>query len=167
MTSNESQNFASYLIGGIIIAIFLFSGIKGITRRFENKDLTTVHVISTNGNVFVEEISNDNFADNEKRYIGSKNVYRNGTGRNLVHYMVKYTINGKNADKPIGIIIHPDDYFLWFEEDDSYHMFTSPPMSTTIIRRGHNINSRKLDFTYLHFIDYHENISSEVTVVGN
>lgn len=76
--------------------------------------------------------------------------------------MVKSATSGKDATEPIGTIIHPYEYFLWFDEDDSYHMFTTPPFSTTVITRGRYGRRKEIDFAYLHFLDFADKISDDI-----
>ena len=57
-------------------------------------------------------------------YREKKHVYKNDTGRDLVEYMVKYTTNGQDADhKTIGLLIRPNQYFYWYDDDKDYHMW--------------------------------------------
>lgn len=163
--NNLSHNWGCW-IGAIILIYFIFCGIKGCTTRTNNIGTTYVNVIDSNGNVSQIRLNDSVFVGKDTIYIGSQNVYQNKTGKDLVDYMVKYTSSGNNPDKPIGTIIHHNEYFLWFGEDDSYRMFTSPPHSTTITTHSRYGRSHKQDFTYLHFLDFVENVSDEVIVVG-
>lgn len=166
MKENSLSNNWGCLIGILILIYLVFCGIKGCSTRSENKNTTLVNVISIDGNVSQKRINDTTFVGRDTMYIGSANVYQNGTGKDLVSYMVKYTISGENTDNPIGTIIHPNEYFLWFGEDDSYRMFSTPPSSTTIITHSRYGRSHKQEFTYLHFLDFVENVIDEVIVVG-
>ena len=44
------------------------------------------------------------------------------------------------------------------DDDKDYHMFTLPPSSTTVVTRSRYGRGHQLDFTYLHFLDYAENV---------
>ena len=141
--------------------------LKVVQQGTNNKGTTCVNVIDSNGNVSQIRLNDSVFVGKDTIYIGSQNVYQNRTGKDLVYYMVKYTAaSGNNPDKSIGTIIHQNEYFLWFGEDDSYRMFTSPLYSTTIMTHSRYGRSHKQGFTYLYFLDYGENVSDEVIVVG-
>ena len=98
-------------------------------------------------------------------YRDKKHVLKNDTGRNLVEYMVKYTTNCQNSNHEIiGMLIRPNQYFYWYDDDNYYYMFTQPPSSTMVVTRSRYGRSHQLDFTYLHFLDYAENVPEYVVI---
>lgn len=168
MKTNGSSNNWGCWIGVLILIFFIFSGVKGCITRSNNKGTTCVNVIDSNRNVSQIRIKDNVFIGKDTIYIGSQNVYQNRTGKDLVIYMVKYTSSEEDTDseedteKSIETIIHPNEYFLWFREDNNYHMFTQPPHSTTVITRGRYGYGKNINFTYIHFLDFADNISDDI-----
>ncbi len=167
MKGNGSSNNWGCWISVLILIYFVICGIKGCITRSNNKGTTCVNVIDSNKNVSQIRIKDTAFIGKDTIYIGSQNVYQNRTGKDLVSYMIKYTSSSeKNTEKSIGAIIHPNEYFLWFGEDDNYHMFTQPPHSTMIITRSRYGHGKNINFTYLHFLDFVDNISDDIKVLN-
>lgn len=123
-------------------------------------------MIDSNKNVSQIRIKDTAFIGKDTIYIGSQNVYQNRTGKDLVSYMINIHLLLKKYRKSIGTIIHPNEYFLWFGEDDNYHMFTQPPHSTMIITRSRYGHGKNINFTYLHFLDFVDNISDDIKVLN-
>lgn len=74
-------------------------------------------------------------------------------------------MNGQEVNHNIiGILIRPNQYFYWYDDNKDYHMFTQPPSTTMVFTRSRYGRSHQLDFTYLHFLDYAENVPSYVVV---
>ena len=84
--------------------------------------------------------------------------------RHYLCYSVKYSTNGEDSE-PIGTVIMPGRYFYWRDEDD-YHMFGTPPSTTTVIYHGRYGKNHKLDFKYLHFLDYADNVEGKVRMIS-
>ena len=143
----------------VFVAFWALCSIFGMLERNKNAGKTAVKIIGEYGNVTKEWMYDSLFTGDNKKFIGEKHVYLNKTGKKLVKYMVKYSTSGSDNSKPIGSIIAPNEFFFWYDDFDDYYMFQTPPSSTTVVTHGH---SRKLDFIYLTFLDYLENVGNSV-----
>ena len=155
------------LIGVLILFYFVLSTVRGCSAREQAKaesNLTKVKLVS-NGEII--KIPNTDFHERDTMYIAKKHVYKNNTGRVLVQYMVRYSKNGAEKEKKIsGTVINPEQYFYWYGDDDKdYRMFETPPASTTIVTYSRYGRGHQRDFTYLHFLDYEDNIPDYVNVI--
>lgn len=153
------------LIGVLIMFWFVLCAIGGCSERKRTQSeshLAHIKLVTTGA---IVKIPKSELVGADTIYREKKHVYKNDTGRDLVEYMVKYTTNGQDADhKIIGLLIRPNQYFYWYDDDKDYHMFTQPPSSTTIVTRSRYGRSHQLDFTYLHFLDYAENVPDYVVI---
>ena len=159
---NDDKNILGK-IGCLAIVIAIIAGvISGLNKRAENhkeaeykKTYTRVHLV-TGG---TKSVKNSSVVGSDTTFIGSDHVYINNTGKDLVEYFVKYTTNGYGSDRPIGIRIKPNQYFYWYDGEND-RMFSTPPSSTSIVTH----HGRKIEFVYLHFLDYASNVSNRVEV---
>lgn len=128
----------------------------------EEIDYTKVVLVSSGQTI---KIPNKDFKDRDTIHIKSNYTYKNDTGKDLVQYSVKYTKYGCYSDneKPIGWLIKPNEYFIWFNDDDDYRMFCTPPQSVSIVVRG---SSRQRDSHNLYFIDYADNVKGNVEIIN-
>ena len=157
---NTSATPMGCLLGWGIMFYLVFSCVSGISNREKNKFITQVTLVSSGKTIGVDDST---FTGSDRIYVKKKNLYLNDTGRDLVKYSIKYTKDGSGSEqKPIGSLIKPNKYFYWYDEDDDYYMFQNPPSSTTVIYRSSYGKSHKLDFTYLHFLDYADNVEGSV-----
>lgn len=152
-------------IGSLVMFWFVLCAVGGCSQRKRNQ--TESHLINiklvTTGDVV--KIPKSELVGTDTIYREKKHVYKNDTGRDLVEYMVKYTMNGQEVNHNIiGILIRPNQYFYWYDDNKDYHMFTQPPSTTMVVTRSRYGRSHQLDFTYLHFLDYAENVPSYVVV---
>lgn len=152
-------------IGSLVMFWFVLCAVGGCSQRKRNQ--TESHLINiklvTTG--YVIKIPKSELVGTDTIYREKKHVYKNDTGRDLVEYMVKYTMNGQEVNHNIiGILIRPNQYFYWYDDNKDYHMFTKPPSTTMVVTRSRYGRSHQLDFTYLHFLDYAENVPSYVVV---
>ncbi len=143
---------------GLFYIVFLISaGFIGCHNRAYQKahpKVTTTVRLVLGGEI---EVADSLFIERDTIYIKSPHVYKNDTGRKLVQYMVKYSTSGTDSELPIGIVIEPNEYFFWYDDED-HRMFQSPPAYTSVrTRRGSG-----LDFKYLHFLDYTDNVENSV-----
>ena len=152
-------------IGSLVMFWFVLCAVGSCSQRKRNQ--TESHLINiklvTTGDVV--KIPKSELVGTDTIYREKKHVYKNDTGRDLVEYMVKYTMNGQEVNHNIiGILIRPNQYFYWYDDNKDYHMFTQPPSTTMVVTRSRYGRSHQLDFTYLHFLDYAENVPSYVVV---
>ena len=151
------------LIGCIIMFWLVLSAVGGYSQRKRNQaesHLAQIKLVSSGG---IVKIPKSELIGKDTVFRNSNHVYKNDTGRDLVMYMVKYTTNGHDTSSdPIGVLIQPNQYFYWYDDDKDYHMFTLPPLSTTIVTRSKYGKSHQSDFTYLHFLDYADNVKGKV-----
>lgn len=152
-------------IGSLVMFWFVLCAVGGCSQRKRNQ--TESHLINiklvTTGDVV--KIPKSELVGTDTIYREKKHVYKNDTGRDLVEYMVKYTMNEQEVNHNIiGILIRPNQYFYWYDDNKDYHMFTQPPSTTMVVTRSRYGRSHQLDFTYLHFLDYAENVPSYVVV---
>lgn len=154
------------LLGCVIMFWFVLCFVGGCSARRQAKaeaHLAKIKLVST-GEII--KVPKADLVGTDSMFRDGKHVYKNDTGRDLVEYMVKYTKDGNDLNNKIyGYVISPDQYFYWYDDDESYRMFESPPASTRIVRRGRNIRSHPIESTYLTFLDYIENVPDYVTVV--
>ena len=151
------------LIGCIIMFWLVLSAVGGYSQRKRNQAESHLAQIKLVSSGVIVKIPKSELVGKDTVFRNSNHVYKNDTGRDLVKYMVKYTTNGHDASSdPIGVLIKPNQYFYWYDDDKDYHMFTLPPLSTTIVTRSKYGKSHQLDFTYLHFLDYADNVKGKV-----
>lgn len=152
------------LIGCLIMFWFVLCAIGGCSERKRTQSeshLAHIKLVTTGA---IVKIPKSELVGADTIYREKKHVYKNDTGRDLVEYMVKYTTNGQDANHEIiGLLIRPNQYFYWYDDKD-YHMFTLPPSSTTVVTRSRYARGHQLDFTYLHFLDYAENVPDYVVI---
>lgn len=163
-TSTEATPMGC-LFGCGIMYWFVLCAVSGYNQRLLNKKeahLTKVTLVSSRE---IAKIPNTEFVGADTSYIHKAHVYKNDTGRELVSYMVKYSIDGADSSEPIGTVIKPGKYFYWYDEDDDYRMFETPPSSTTVVYHSRYGRNHKLDFTYLHFLDYADNVEGKVRMI--
>lgn len=153
------------LIGCLIIFWFVLCAVGGCSQRKRNQaesHLAHIKLVTTGA---IVKIPKSELVGADTIYREKKHVFKNDTGRDLVEYMVKYTTNNKDANHEIiGMLIRPNQYFYWYDDDKDYHMFTQPPSSTTVFTRSRYGRSHQLDFTYLHFLDYAEDVPDYVVI---
>ena len=152
-------------IGCLIGWVLCYCFVLGVVSRYHQRKLdqkeahlTKVTLISSRQ---IIKIPNTEFTGRDTMYIHESNVYKNDTGRDLVSYDVKYSTNGEDYSEPWGEVIKPGHYFYWYDKDD-YHMFETPPSSITVVYHCRYGRTHKLDFTYLHFLDYADNVEGKV-----
>ena len=151
------------LIGCIIMFWLVLSAVGGYSQRKRSQAESHLAQIKLVSSGVIVKIPKSELVGKDTVFRNSNHVYKNDTGRDLVKYMVKYTTNGHDASSaPIGVLIQPNQYFYWYDDDKDYHMFTLPPLSTTIVTRSKYGKSHQLDFTYLHFLDYADNVKGKV-----
>lgn len=151
------------LIGCIIMFWLVLSAVGGYSQRKRNQAESHLAQIKLVSSGVIVKIPKSELVGKDTVFRNSNHVYKNDTGRDLVKYMVKYTTNGHDASSdPIGVLIQPNQYFYWYDDDKDYHMFTLPPLSTTIVTRSKYGKSHQSDFTYLHFLDYADNVKGKV-----
>lgn len=163
--TNRSATPIGCLIGCVILFWFVLSVVGGCSKRKQIKaesNLVKVTLVSSQKTVL---ISKNKFIGNDTVFLNSKNVYLNDTGKDLVKYNVKYTKNGADNQKPIGLLIKPNEYFYWYDNENSY-MFRLPPSSTTVTYRSSYGKNHQPDFTYLEFLDYADHVVNDVNIVG-
>ena len=161
-TSREATPMGC-LLGCCILYWFILCAVSGYNqRRMDQKEshLTKVTLVSS---LQIAKIPNTDFTGLDTMYIRKDHVYKNDTDRDLVSYSVKYSTNGVDSE-PIGTVIKPGRYFYWRDEDD-YHMLETPPSTTTIVYHSRYGKNHKLDFTYLHFLDYADNVEGKVRMI--
>lgn len=141
----------------VLVLLLFFLCIRVFINKTINENTTCVNVISSDRSISKIRLNDSIFSGRDTSFIGSSYVYQNQTGRDLVNYMVGYSSSDKNSFISVGKIIHSGEYFLWFDNDESFKMFCPPPSSTTIVTRR-----TKIEFTYLHFLDYAENVPDYV-----
>lgn len=153
------------LIRCLIIFWLVLCAVGGCSQRKRNQaesHLVHIKLITTGA---IVKIPKSELVGADTIYRDKKHVFKNDTGRNLVEYMVKYTTNGQDANHEIiGMLIRPNQYFYWYDDDKDYYKFTQPPSSTMIVTRSRYGRSHQLDFTYLHFLDYAENVPEYVVI---
>jgi len=153
------------IIGCAILFWFVLCFVGGISKRKQEKlesHFVKVTLVSSKETVKVPKIE---FVGNDTVYLNRKGVYKNDTGKDLVKYSVKYTKDGSDSNKPIGLLIKPNEYFFW-NDDENCFMFRLPPNSTSVTYRSSYGKSNKLDFTYLEFLDYADRVANDVNIVG-
>lgn len=123
-------------------------------------DLVKVTLVST-GEII--KIPKDSLQGADTNFINKNNVYKNDTGKELVDYTVRYSKKNYNTDVPIGTLIKPNALFYWYNEKD-YYMFQSPPNSVTFTVSNRNKN--KIEFYYLHFLDYADKVKKDVRIIN-
>ena len=157
---DTSANPFGCIVSCFIMFFLILCAVGGCSRKIRNN--VQITLVSTGR---VVEIPKSELVGKDTIYLNRRFVYKNDTGRDLVMYSVKYTKNGYDSDGNVyGNIIRPNQFFIWYDDDRSYHMFEQPPSSTTLVRRGRSVRDNQLDFTYLHFLDYADNIPSYVIV---
>lgn len=153
------------LIGCIIIFWLVLCCVGGISKRQQAKEDSNLVEVTYVASGKVVKMPKDEFEGNDTIYRRHKSVYKNDTGKDLVKYSVKYTKDGNDSPKPVGLLIRPGDYFLWSNSENS-RMFQSPPSSTNVYHRSSYGKNHKLDYTYLEFLDYAESVATEMDIVG-
>lgn len=164
-----STNSMGCFIWCLIIFWFVLCAVGGCSKRKQNQaesHLANIKLVTTGA---IVKIPKSELVGADTIYRETKYAYKNDTGRNLVMYMVKYTTKYATNDQDanheiIGVLIRPNQYFFWFDDNKDYHMFTLPPSSTTVVTRGRYGRSRKLNFTYLTFLDYVEHAPDYVVI---
>lgn len=152
-------------IGSIVIFWLVLCCVVGISKRSqEKKDINFTEVTYISSGKAVKVPKND-FKGNDTIFWNHKCVYKNDTGRDLVKYSVKYTKDGHDTHKPIGLLIKPGDFFFW-NNDENSRMFQLPPSSTSVYYKSSYGKSHKLDYTYLEFLDYSDRVTEIVEIVG-
>lgn len=115
------------LIGCLIMFWVVLCAIGGCSERKRTQSeshLAHIKLVTTGA---IVKIPKSELVGADTIYREKKHVYKNDTGRDLVEYMVKYTTNGQDAGhKTIGLLIRPNQYFYWYDDDKDYHMFTLP-----------------------------------------
>ena len=151
-----------------LISISIYNNInsKDIEEETDNKPQSTlVHYIYSNGKTVDKLIDNSLLLDLDTIYRGHKKyVYYNSTGRNLVKYQVKYTKSGYSDREVTGTLVNPGCYFFWIDDAGDTRMFQTPPASTTVTYHSSYGKNHQLDYTYIFFLDYLENIPEYVSV---
>lgn len=153
------------LVGCIVIFWLVLCCISGISKREQAKEdinLVEVRYIASGK---IVKIPKGEFVGNDTIYRETRCVYKNDTGEDLVKYSVKYTKDGFDTHKPIGLLIRPGDYFLWNNNKNS-RMFQSPPNSTSVYYKSSYGKNNQLDYTYLDFLDYADAVANDVDIVG-
>lgn len=163
-TDREASSIGCF-IGSVVIFWLVLCCVGGISKRSqEKKDLNYVEVKYISSGKVVKVQKND-FKEGDTIYRKHKCVYNNDTGRDLVKYSVKYTKDGNDTHKPIGLLIRSGDYFLWNNSENS-RMFQLPPSSTSVYYRSSYGKNHKLDYTYLDFLDYADRVADIVEIIG-
>lgn len=163
-TDREASPIGCF-IGCVIIFWLVLCCVGGISKRSqEKKDINFVEVKYISSGKVVKVPKND-FKEGDTIYRKHKCIYKNDTERDLVKYSVKYTKDGNDTNKPIGLLIRPGDYFLW-NNSENCRMFQLPPNSTNVYYRSSYGKNHKLDYTYLEFLDYADQVADMVEIVG-
>lgn len=152
------------IIGCIILFCLVLSAVGGCSQRKRNNaesHFVQIKLVTTSKYI---KIPKSEFVGLDTIYRNNDHVYKNDTGRDLIEYAIKYTKNGRDSMHDIyGTLIRPNQYFFWYDDND-YYMFCQPPLSTTVVTRSRYGKSHQMDFTYLHFLDYAENVPDYVIV---
>ena len=152
-------------IGCVILFWFVLCFVGGVSKRKQAKAESHFVKVTLVSNRETIKVPKSEFVGNDTVYRNRDGVYKNDTGKELVKYSVKYTKNGNEGNTPIGLLIKPNEYFLWREDENSY-MFQLPPKTTSVTYRSSYGKSNKLDFTYLEFLDYADRVANDVNIVG-
>lgn len=146
----------------ILMAVTLLFAVGCTGPSNKKNHFVTVTLVSSRETI---KVPKSEFVGNDTVYRNREGVYKNDTGKDLVKYSVKYTKDGSDANKPIGLLIKPNEYFYWNDNENSF-MFRLPPNSTSVTYRSSYGKSHKLDFTYLEFLDYADRVANDVNIVG-
>jgi len=152
-------------IGCVILFWFVLCFVSGVSKKKQEiaeSHFVKVTLVSSRETI---KVPKSEFVGNDTVYRYRKGVYKNDTGKDLVKYSVKYTKDGSDTNKPIGLLIKPNEYFYWNDNENSF-MFRLPPNSTSVTYRSSYGKSHKLDFTYLEFLDYADRVANDVNIVG-
>lgn len=146
----------------ILMAVTLLFAVGCTGPSNKKNHFVTVTLVSSRETI---KVPKSEFVGNDTVYRNRECVYKNDTGKDLVKYSVKYTKDGSDTNKPIGLLIKPNEYFYWNDNENSF-MFRLPPNSTSVTYRSSYGKSHKLDFTYLEFLDYADRVANDVNIVG-
>lgn len=146
----------------ILMAVTLLFAVGCTGPSNKKNHFVTVTLVSSRETI---KVPKSEFVGNDTVYRNREGVYKNDTGKDLVKYSVKYTKDGSDTNKPIGLLIKPNEYFYWNDNENSF-MFRLPPNSTSVTYRSSYGKSHKLDFTYLEFLDYADRVANDVNIVG-
>ena len=146
----------------ILMAVTLLFAVGCTGPSNKKNHFVAVTLVSSRETI---KVPKSEFVGNDTVYRNREGVYKNDTGKDLVKYSVKYTKDGSDANKPIGLLIKPNEYFYWNDNENSF-MFRLPPNSTSVTYRSSYGKSHKLDFTYLEFLDYADRVANDVNIVG-
>lgn len=146
----------------ILMAVTLLFAVCCTGPSNKKNHFVTVTLVSSRETI---KVPKSEFVGNDTVYRNREGVYKNDTGKDLVKYSVKYTKDGSDTNKPIGLLIKPNEYFYWNDNENSF-MFRLPPNSTSVTYRSSYGKSHKLDFTYLEFLDYADRVANDVNIVG-
>lgn len=146
----------------ILMAVTLLFAVGCTGPSNKKNHFVAVTLVSSRETI---KVPKSEFVGNDTVYRNREGVYKNDTGKDLVKYSVKYTKDGSDTNKPIGLLIKPNEYFYWNDNENSF-MFRLPPNSTSVTYRSSYGKSHKLDFTYLEFLDYADRVANDVNIVG-
>ena len=146
----------------ILMAVTLLFAVGCTGPSNKKNHFVTVTLVSSRETI---KVPKSEFVGNDTVYRYRKGVYKNDTGKDLVKYSVKYTKDGSDTNKPIGLLIKPNEYFYWNDNENSF-MFRLPPNSTSVTYKSSYGKSHQLDYTYLEFLDYADHVANDVNIVG-
>lgn len=163
--TNRSTTPMGCFVGCVVLFWFVLCFVGGVSKRKQERAESHLVKVTLVSSRKIIKVPKCDFIGNDTVYRNRDGVYKNDTGKDLVKYSVKYTKNGYEDHVPIGLLIKPNEYFLWNEDGNSY-MFQLPPQSTSVTYRSSYGKSNKLDFTYLEFLDYADRVANDVNIVG-